>query len=65
MAIIKQNNMAYQHKVGTDLSVGSGLVRIYPLPIPYPCFEIRENPNPNPNSVIKGKTRQIGFGSGE
>jgi len=61
--IIKQNNMAYQHKVifciQNGLGMGSGWVLIYPLPVPYPCFEIGENPNP----VKTGKTRQIGFGS--
>jgi len=37
----------------------SGWVPIYPLPVPYPCFEIGENPNP----VKTGKTRKIRFGS--
>jgi len=43
--------------------MGSGWVPIYPLPVPYPCFEIGENPNSYPNLVKTGKTRQIEFGS--
>ena len=42
--------------------MGSGWVPIYPLPVPYPCFEIGKNPYPNP--VKTGKIRQIRFGSG-
>ncbi|AES60335.1 hypothetical protein MTR_1g043790 [Medicago truncatula] len=38
--------------------MGSG-VPIYPLPVPYPCFEIGENSNP----IKMGKIRQIEFGS--
>jgi len=45
------------------MGMGSGWIPIYPLPVPYPYFEIGENPYPYPNSVKTGKTRQIGFGS--
>jgi len=63
-AIIKQNNMAYQHKVifciRDEFEYGFGVGTNIPLPIPYPCFEIGENLN----SVKTGNTRQIGFDSG-
>jgi len=70
-AIIKQNNMAYQHKVifcipdmfGYEFGVGT-YIHTYPLHVPYPCFEIRKNPNSYPNPIKTWKTRQIGFGSG-
>jgi len=45
--IIKQNNMAYQHKVVICIQDGCG----YPLPIPYLYFEIGENSNSYPNPV--------------
>jgi len=43
--------------------MGSGWVPIYPLPVPYPCFEIEKNSNPYPNPNKTGKARQIKFGS--
>jgi len=65
-AIIKQNNMAYQHKVifciRDRFGYRFGVVHIYPLSVPYPCFEIGENPNPYPSPIKTGKTRQIEFG---
>ncbi|AES78790.1 hypothetical protein MTR_7g045640 [Medicago truncatula] len=48
----------------TSLGIGLGWAPIYPLPVPYPCFEIGENPNLYPNSVKTEKTRQIRFASG-
>jgi len=56
--IIKQNNMAYQHKVIFCIQDGFGYefgVPIYLLLVPYPCFEIGETPNPCPNPVKTGK----------
>ncbi|AET00221.1 hypothetical protein MTR_5g089650 [Medicago truncatula] len=46
------------------LSMGSGWVPIFPLPIPYPCFEIGKNPNSYLNPVKTGKTCQNEFGWG-
>jgi len=31
--------------------MGSEWVPIYPLPVPYPCFEIEKNANSYPNAV--------------
>jgi len=38
------------------MSMSSGWVPIYPLPIPYPYFEIGENSYLYPNSVKTEKT---------
>jgi len=64
--IIKQNNMAYQHKVIFCFRdgfkyMGSGWITIYLLLVSYPYFEIGENSNPYP--VKTGKTCQIKFDS--
>jgi len=44
--------------------MGSRWVPIYPLPVPYPCFEFGENSNSYSNPIKMRKTDQIGFGSG-
>jgi len=41
--------------------MSSGWVPIYPLPVPYPCFEIGENSNSYPNPVKTGKTVKLGL----
>jgi len=65
MAIIKQNNIAYQHKVifyiRDEFGYGFGIGNYIPVIRPIPCFEIGKNSNSYPNSIKIGKTHQIGF----
>jgi len=64
--IIKQNNMAYQHKVifyiQDEFGYGFGVGTYISITHLIPVFWNRRKPKPIPNLLKTGKSRQVGFG---